>query len=200
MIDDVGHVSFAGPTYVSLRSTRHHRFTVDDEDLDFERVVKLREFEKTARNHIGVIKPILIMAVDTLDPTDYTRFPKTLMSAIHRFKKYNFDALFLVTQASGQTMFNVVERRLATLSQDLSGLVLPHDYFGTHLNLSGYTVDADLEKSNVKKAGEVLAEVWTMDRIDGQPVLAEFIDPPISVDRMLRFIDTRTTVDELVDE
>ena len=200
MIDDAGHVGFAGPTYVSLRSTRHQRFTADDEDLDFDRVVKLREFEKTARNHIGAIKPILIMAVDSLNPTDYTRFPKTLMSAINRFKKYNFDALFLVTQASGQTLFNVVERRLATLSHDLSGLVLPHDYFGTHLNVSGYTVDAELEKSNVKRAGEVLADVWSMDMIDGHPVLAEFIDPPTSVDRSLRFIDSRTTVDHLVDE
>ena len=140
------------------------------------------------------------MSVDSLDPNDYTRFPKTLESAIERFKKYNLDAFFLITQAPGQTSFNVVERRLASLSQDLTGLVLPHDYFGTHLNVSGVTTDAELEKNNFKATGEVLAEVWSMDMIDRHPVLAEYIDPPASADDMIRLIDTQLTLDAIVDE
>jgi hypothetical protein len=168
--------------------------------MDFDCVVKLKEFEKTARNHIGVIKPIIIMGVDSIEPNDYTRFPKTLVSSIKKFKKYNLDALFIITQAAGQTAFNVCERRLASLSQDLTGLVLPHDYFGTHLNVSGYTIDAELEKRNFKKTGEVLAEVWSMDMIDNHAVVAEYVDPPTSGDHMIRLIDTQYTLDSIIDE
>lgn len=200
MIDDTGLVTNLGPTYVAIRSAKHDRFIAEHEDMDFDCVVKLKEFEKTARNHIGSIKPIIIMGVDSLEPTDFTRFPKTLTKAIHRFKKYNLDALFVIAQAPGQAIFNVAERRLAVLSQDLSGLVLPHDYFGTHLNVSGATVDAELEKINMKKSGEVLAEVWSMDMIDRHPVVAQYIDPPSSTDDMIRSIDVQYTLDSIVDE
>jgi hypothetical protein len=139
------------------------------------------------------------MCVDNLEPNDYTRFPKTLVSAINKFKKYNLDAFFIITQAPGQTAFNVVERRLAALSQDLTGLVLPHDYFGTHLNISGITIDAELEKNNLKRTGDVLGEVWSMDMIDHYPVVSEYIDPPESVDDMIRLIDTQFVLDTIID-
>jgi len=200
VIDDTGRVGFQGPTYIAIRSAKHDRFTLDSEDVDFDCVVKLKEFERTARNHVGTIKPIIIMSVDSLEPTDYTRLPNTLASAINKFKKYNLDAFFIITQAPGQTDFNVVERRLATLSQDLTGLVLPHDYFGTHLNVSGLTIDAELEKQNFKNTGEVLGEVWSMDMIDLHPVVAEYINPPESADDMVRLIDTQSVIDAIIDE
>lgn len=200
LIDETGLVTTNGPTYVAIRSAKHDRFTTECEDADFDCLVKLKEFERTARNHIGTIKPIIIMGVDTLEPTDYTRLPSTLASAIGRFKKYNLDALFIIAQAPGQTAFNVAERRLANLSQDLTGLVLPHDYFGTHLNVSGLTVDSEVEKNNFKRIGSVLGEVWSMDMIDRFAVVAEYIDPPASIDDTLRSIDTQFTVDALVDE
>jgi cell fate (sporulation/competence/biofilm development) regulator YmcA (YheA/YmcA/DUF963 family) len=173
---------------------------LDNEDIDFDCIVKLKEFEKTARNHVGTIKPIIVMNVDSLEPNDYTRFPQTLESAINKFKKYNLDAFFIITQAPGQTAFNVVERRLASLSQDLTGLVLPHDYFGTHLNFSGITIDAELEKANFKNTGDVLAEVWSMDMIDQHPVVAEYINPPESSNDMVRLIDTQSILDMIIDE
>ena len=200
MIDDTGLIGFAGPTYISIRSAKHDQFNLDSEDVDFDRIVKLKEFEHTARNHVGGIKPIIVMSVDSLEPDNYTRFPKILASAIEKFKKYNLDAFFIMTQAPGQTSFNVVERRLAALSQDLTGLVLPHDYFGTHLNVCGITVDAEMEKQNFRKTGEVLAEVWSMDMIDRHPVLAEYIDPPESSDQMIRLIDTQSIIDMIIDE
>ncbi|CAF3351676.1 unnamed protein product [Rotaria socialis] len=200
VIDETGLIGFSGPTYVSIRSAKHDRFTVDHEDLDFDCVVKLKEFEKTARNHVGTIKPIIIMGIDSLKPNDYTRFPKTLTTAINRFKKYNLDAFFIVTQAPGQATFNVAERRLAVLSQDLTGLVLPHDYFGTHLNVSGVTIDAETEKLNLKTTGEVLAEVWSMDMIDRHPVVAQYMDPPSSTDDMVRLIDAQSTMDSIIDD
>lgn len=71
------------------------------------------------------------------------------------------DAIFVATHAPGQSAFNAVERRMAPLSHDLSGLVLPHQYYGSHLDKSGKTIDAELEKLNFKKAGETLADVWS---------------------------------------
>ena len=140
------------------------------------------------------------MNVDNIDPMNYTRFPKTLYLSIQNFKKYNLDAFILVTQAPGQSIFNIAERRLALLSHDLSGLVLPHNYFGTHLNISGLTVDAELEKVNFKKTGEILAEVWNMNMIDRHQVVTEFIDPPASADDMVNFIDAQFTLDCIIDQ
>ncbi|CAF0719285.1 unnamed protein product [Adineta ricciae] len=199
-IDEGGVLNYAGPTYISIRSEKYDRFTSESEDVDFDCIVKLKEFERTARNHIGTIKPIIIMGVDSLEPTDYTRLPSTLTSAINKFKKYNLDALFIVAQAPGQTAFNVVERRLASLSQDLTGLVLPHDYFGTHLNVSGVTINSELEKNNLKRAGDVLGEVWNMDMIDQYPVYAEYVEPTETIDDTIRLIDSQFTLDTIVDD
>jgi hypothetical protein len=193
-------VTNAGPTYISIRSAKHDRTNIDWDEIDFDHVVKLKEFEKTARNHIGEVKPIIILNVDNIDPMDYTRFPKTLYLSIKKFKKYNLDAFILVTQAPGQSAFNMAERRLALLSHDLSGLVLPHNYFGTHLNISGLTIDAELEKMNFKKTGELLAEIWNMNMVDRHQVVAEYINPPESADDMVRFIDTQFTLDYIIDE
>lgn len=140
------------------------------------------------------------MNVDNINPMDYTRFSKTLYSSINKFKKYNLDAFILITQAPGQSIFNITERRLALLSHDLSGLVLPHNYFGTHLNISGLTVDGDLEKLNFKRTGEILAEVWNMNMIDKHQVVAEYIDPPESADDMIRFFDIQFTLDCIIDQ
>ena len=201
MIDENGLVGNAGPTYISIRSTKHDPFTMECQAADMDCLLKLREFEKTARNHLGAIKPIIIHNVDGLAPSDYTRFPRTLTSAIDKFKRYNLDALFVVAQAPGQTMYNVVERRLASLSQDLTGLVLPHDYFGTHLNLNGQTIDAELERSNLKKTGEVLAEIWSMDKIDGHAIVAEFLQSPsTTMDEQIRRVDCQLTLNSLIDE
>lgn len=190
----------AGPTYISIRSAKHDRATIDCEENDFDRVVKLKEFERTARNHIGEVKPIIIMNTDHINPMDYTRFRKTLYLSIQKFKKYNLDAFILFTQASGQTIFNVVERRLALLSHDLAGLVLPDNYFATHLSVSGLTIDAELEKNNFKRTGEILAEVWNMNMIDRHQVVAEYIDSPESANEMVRFIDAKFTLDSIIDE
>lgn len=200
MIDDAGLVCPTGPTYVSIRSAKHDRMSIEWDDVDFDRVVKLREFERTARNHIGEIKPIIIMNVDRIEPKDYTRLIKTLHFAIKKFKQYNLDAFIISTQAPGQAIFNTVERRLALLTHDLSGLVLPDYNYGTHLDFHGVTIDAELEKRNFKKAGETLAEVWSMDMFDTNPVVAEYIDPPESIDEVLRSIDCQITIRSIIDQ
>ena len=66
---------------------------------------------------------------------------------------------------------------MAPLSHDLSGVVLPHDHFGSHLNAQGQTVDEKLEEQNFAHAGKVLADIWSSTVIDGFPTVAEYIDP-----------------------
>ena len=65
---------------------------------------------------------------------------------------------------------------MAPLSAEISGLVLPHDHFGSHLNSACKTMDVELEKRNFQYAGNVLAEVWSSMSIDGHPVLAKYVD------------------------
>lgn len=45
---------------------------------------------------------------------------------------------------------------MAPLSRDLAGLILPHDYYGSHLDNQGKTTDQELEKLNFGKAGRTL--------------------------------------------
>ena len=200
MIDDTGLVCPTGPTYVSIRSGKHHRRSFEWDSVDFDRLVKLREFERTARNHIGEIKPIIIMNVDRTEPKDFTRLNKTLHFAINKFRQYNLDAFILSTQAPGQAIFQATERRVALLSHDLSGLVLPDYHFGTHLDFHGATIDAELEKQNFQRTGETLAEIWTMDMIDNQPVLAEFLAPPAEATDFVRSIDCQMTMHKILDQ
>lgn len=199
IIDETGLITTTGPTYISLRSSKHDRFTHETHSIDFERLTNLKEFEKVARDHLGRVKPIVIISLDGSGPENHTRYPATLQSAIEKFKKYNLDVLILVNQAPGQSMFNVVERRLSPLSHDLAGLILPHDYFGTHLNEAGVTEHAELEKENFKKTADILAEVWSMNVLDEYPVVAEYISPSPLIDEQLKMADCSLTLDSILD-
>ena len=66
---------------------------------------------------------------------------------------------------------------MAPLSKELTGLILPHDHCGSHLNERGITIDADLEKKNFKFAGVTLAEIWSQIIVDKFPTVAEYIEP-----------------------
>ena len=66
---------------------------------------------------------------------------------------------------------------MAPLSKELTGLILPHDHYGSHLNERGNTIDSELEKTNFKFAGDTLAEIWSQLIVDNFPTVAEYIDP-----------------------
>ncbi|XP_025996071.2 uncharacterized protein LOC113005141 [Solenopsis invicta] len=71
---------------------------------------------------------------------------------------------------------------MAPLTHELAGLILPHDKFGTHLNVQGKTVDKELELKNFEYAGRALAEVWSSLTIDGHPVHAQYVPPGEKLD------------------
>ena len=61
---------------------------------------------------------------------------------------------------------------MSNLSKDLSGVILPHDHFGTSVDHNNKTIDEELE--NFEYASEILAEFWSKLAIDDHPVVAEF--------------------------
>lgn len=109
-------------------------------------------------------------------PDENPRYEKVISHAIDHFKSNNLDALFLVTNALGRSAYNRVERRMAPLSRELSGLILPHDFYGSHLNNSCVTIDKELELNNFEFAGKTLAEIWSKISIDGYPVDSEYVN------------------------
>jgi hypothetical protein len=146
------------------------------------------------------VKPIVVINVDASGLENNTRYLNTLSSAVDKFKKHNLDAMFIINQAPGQALFNVVERRLAPLSHDLAGLIFPNDHFATHLNELGVTEHAELEKTNFKQAGDVLAEVWSMNVLDEYPVVAEYVNPSPLVDEQLKMADSTLALDSIIDQ
>lgn len=107
---------------------------------------------------------------------DPTKIQDIKISRSRRYN-YNLDALFIATNAPGRSAFNPVERRMAPLSRQFSGVILPHDHFGFHLDANGKTVDIELEKKNFQKAGETLAEIFSNTIIDNYPVYSKYVNP-----------------------
>ena len=62
---------------------------------------------------------------------------------------------------------------MAPLSKELSGLILPHDKYGSHLNDQGLIIDTNLEKKNFAFAESTLAEIWSQTVVDSHPIVAE---------------------------
>lgn len=175
-IGDPLAVKYSGPTYISIRSGKHSSSTAVSHANDFERVINHPEFKYISEFSDGGVKPVLIIISDG-GPDENPRYDKVKRCAISHFKKFNLDAVFLATNAPGRSAFNRVERRMAPLSKELSGVILPHERYGSHLNSNGETVDVALEKQNFKHAGEVLSEIWNRLEFDGHKTFSEYIDP-----------------------
>lgn len=66
---------------------------------------------------------------------------------------------------------------MAPLSKQLTGVILPHDTYGTHLDARGKTSDLELELKNFQAAGKALADLWSELVIDSFPVTARYESP-----------------------
>ncbi|KAG5860711.1 hypothetical protein JTB14_029385, partial [Gonioctena quinquepunctata] len=159
-------VGYPGPTYIAIRSGKHSSSTANTHAQDFETLLELEEFRLLAKTDHGLVKPVVIMTVDG-GPDENPRYQKVIEFAIQHFKRHDLDALFLATNAPGRSAYNRVERRMAPLSRELAGLILPHDHLGSHLDDRGVTINEHLERSNFEFAGNVLAEVWSSMEIYG---------------------------------
>ena len=97
--------------------------------------------------------------------------------AIHHFEKHGSDAIFIATNAPGRSAFNRVERRMAPLSKELSGVILPREHYGSHLDSQSRTIDKKKELENFGFAGQTLAEIWSSVNIVNFPTIANYFDP-----------------------
>ncbi|GBP30452.1 hypothetical protein EVAR_20905_1 [Eumeta japonica] len=66
------------------------------------------------------VKPVLIISSDG-GPDKNPRYRKVIAHAIEHFKKYDLDAIFIETNAPSRSAFNRIERRMASLSRELTG-------------------------------------------------------------------------------
>jgi len=167
-----GSLSYSGDTFIRIRSGKHDSSSALTHGYDLEEL-----FETGAIK----TKPILVMETD--GATDEApRYPKPLKCAIRLFKKLQLDALVHCVNAAGLSAFNPAERRMAPLSHDLTGIILPHDHFGNHLDSNLKTVDIELEKKNFHHAAKVLSEVWNKTIINNHPVDSKAVEPGHAID------------------
>ena len=139
-------MSYSGLTYIAIRSGKHSSSTALSHAFDFQKLLDLKEFAEITRCGLDqLVKPIVIFTVDG-GPDENPRYKKVIQIAIHHFVNHNLGGLFVATNAPGRSAFNRVERKMAPFSKELSGLILPHDHFGTHLDNSGRTIDDELEE------------------------------------------------------
>lgn len=66
----------------------------------------------------------------------------------------------VVTNAPHRSAFNPVERRMAPLSKATANVVISHDFHGNHLDKNHQTIDKDLERENMKYAGNELRKIF----------------------------------------
>ena len=60
--------------------------------------------------------------------------------------------------------------------KELNGVILSQYHFGTHLHNNNKAINEELEPQNFEYAGELIAELWSKLPIDGDPVVAEFVE------------------------
>ena len=160
-----GRVTYSGDTFVRIRSGKHDTSSAYTHAYDVRELFNSNLIER---------KPVLVMGTDGA-ADEAPRYPKFLSTAVDLFKMLNLDALIHGVNAAGLSAFNPVERRMAPLSHDLAGIILPHDSFGNHLDSSGKTINEDLEKRNFFHAAEILSDIWSKTVIDGKPVVCEAV-------------------------
>ena len=168
-------VTYSGATHIGIRSSKHSGSSAFAHLKDMTRVRSLPEFSSSFQTDRDEEKKVMIVTVDG-GPDENPRYQNTIKCSIEYFVENDLDALFLATNAPGRSAFNRVERRMVKLSKELGGVILEHDKFGSHLDSTGVTIDKDLELKNFQFAGRTLAEIWSRLVIDGNPVVAEFIE------------------------
>ncbi|KAL7296769.1 hypothetical protein TKK_0010175 [Trichogramma kaykai] len=133
-------VTCSGPTVVRVRSAKHSSSYAASHAADMKYILDNESFAP-----LGFIKPVIIISTDG-GPDENPRYAKVIHYARQHFIENDLDAVFIMTNAPGRSAYNKVERRMAPLSFQLSGVLLKHDYYGSHLNSQGKTTNIDLEK------------------------------------------------------
>ena len=105
---------------------------------DFERILQLEEFQDVALTPNKDVKPLTFVSVDG-GPDEAPKNQQALAVRTRQFENNDLDAVFVFTHAPGKSAYKPVERRMAPLSKDTAGIILPFDTFGNHLDASNKT-------------------------------------------------------------
>ena len=119
-------VTYSGPTYCAIRSAKHSGSSAYHHLHDMKRIRSLDIFDDSFDNDAGELKPVMIVTVDG-GPDENPRYTKTIECAIDYFNTQGLDAFFIATNAPGRSAFDRVECRMVKFSQELSGVILPHN-------------------------------------------------------------------------
>ena len=104
------------------------------------------------------MKPSAFVSVDS-GTDEAPKNQQALAVWARQFENNDLDAVFVFTHAPGSSAYNPVQRRMAPLSKDTAGIILPFDTFGNYLDASNKTIDSKLEIKNFEAAGRILAEI-----------------------------------------
>ena len=176
VIDPKSGVTYTGPTYVAIRSSKHNNSSAHSHHEDLKRFIEVDPELFMVKGSDHVVKPVLIKSLDG-GPDENPRFLNNTHMACKTFQDLKLDLLMELTQAPGLSAYNRAERRMYHLSRALTGVVLPVDTYGTHLR-NGKTIDTELEVRNFEAAGEVLGKLFEELVIDDYKVTAEYISKP----------------------
>ena len=102
----------------------------------------------------------MIVSVDG-GPTKTDNMKRQLLAKIDYFLSYELDSLFLATIVPGRSAFNLLKQTMISLGKELSGALLEHDHFGSHLDDKGNIIDAELELKNVDVQVKFWLKLWT---------------------------------------
>lgn len=163
-------VSYNGPTFIKVRSAKHTQSCAANHFSDLMEMMET--FSSTTKTD-GQVKPIAIFCVDN-GPSVSPKSIKVLREAMQYFKRFDLDAVFICSYPPKNSAFNIAERRMPKLSYALAGVLLKHDHYGSHLDASGRTIDAELERKNFEKAGELCCELWNKIEIAKEKVVAVY--------------------------
>ena len=101
--------------------------------LHFERLLQLHECTIPKYGPDKAVKPVLVITVHG-GPDQNPGYQKVIETVVHYSVQKKYEAYFIATNAPGRSAYNRVERRMASLSKKLPGLILPHDKYGSDLN------------------------------------------------------------------
>jgi hypothetical protein len=169
-------ITYPGPTAVFIRSSKHDQSTAYSHRKDLQTMLHQGHFSEFTHNDAGV-KPVVILRSDN-GPDEAPRNPTTQEQMAKFFLQNKLVALFLGTLPAGMSLFSPGERRMAGLSNSMTGVVLDPEHHGSHLNSSKETIDLDLEKRNFKHAGETLSSLFNGVKYGGYETQSVYVDPP----------------------
>ena len=152
-IGDYKAVKSHGPIMVAVRSNYHSTTSVNTHRNDLIKMIEDTDNAYNMRSNADdKMKPILLLQHDGGCDLQVSNC-KNIKSAITMFIKCDLDFYYDTHSAPNMSFINEAERCMATLSYRLSGIVLDHEHYGSHLDANKEVKDEDLCRRNLYRAG-----------------------------------------------